>query len=310
MTVRQYRYLLVASFLLGLIGGLFDTLVPSALPASLSLAVESQLAAFSERLLILFSVVVLAGIVLQAISVIGLYRFRPWAPRLALVITVVGILMNVSFGAKASSAWAYLFQETSQILWGLILGVIYFSPLKSRFARDGQHMQSNEASVALSTAKEDSFRMEVEQRYRKLIATGNDQVKWRLQWVDILEAKNLSGQPQEQKRKAALGAACRLLNIEATEANLQLGTVSELADVLEGDYHSTEMAKNRRSDRMIGFSIVFFCAAVLGAVFLALGNIWLGVLCFLFAALNAGIVVSMSTGKPVWVNKLFMEYYW
>lgn len=135
MTSQNYRTLLIASVAFGLMGGLFDLIVPSALPEAFSAAQESHDDSLSDSQLIFAAIVCIPlGIAVLA-STIGLYLFRHWAPKLALATTVPSIALSVLTGPIVFSGWSIALTETSSILWGAVLAITYFSPMKDRFIR-------------------------------------------------------------------------------------------------------------------------------------------------------------------------------
>lgn len=135
MTPRTYRTLLTASLVLGIVGALFDVLFPSALPAAFSHAQEAQDSSFSTAAMLVGAVGGLLLLVTGIASTIGLYVFRPWAPRLALVTTALAFLVMPPLGATALSGWAMGLTQLGSTLWGAVLAIAYFTPLSERFAR-------------------------------------------------------------------------------------------------------------------------------------------------------------------------------
>jgi hypothetical protein len=133
MTPRTYRALLLASVVLGIFGAIFDNVFPSALPAALVQAQEAHDSSLSTPYALLH---VFAGLILLIIaftSAVGLYKFRSWAPRLALVSTALALPSFLLLGATASSGYSMALNEISSMLWGAVLALAYFSPLRERF---------------------------------------------------------------------------------------------------------------------------------------------------------------------------------
>ena len=135
MTTSQFRSLLIASLVLGLAAGLVDTIFPSAVPEALFQAHAAYDASLSAPtpMLIFSMLVALIGVVGYIAAFIGLFTFRPWAPRVAIFTTVLLILVSPGIGASVSSGWASALTELSSTLWGVVLAVVYFSPLKEKF---------------------------------------------------------------------------------------------------------------------------------------------------------------------------------
>ena len=135
MTPRTYRFLLVGSLVLGVVGAVFDILFPSALPSAFSQAQEAQDVSLSIATILFGGIAGLIILVGGIASTVGLYLFRPWAPRLALATTALGILVVPAFGAMALSGWAMAITELSSTLWGAVLAIAFFSSLSERFTR-------------------------------------------------------------------------------------------------------------------------------------------------------------------------------
>jgi hypothetical protein len=310
MTPGNYRRLLVASVVLGIIASLLDMMFPSALPTVLVQAKEAEFKSWSNSFAQLMTTASLFLIALKLISVVGLYRFSSWAPRLALISTALGILLNIPIGVEISSGWAAFLTELSITSWGVVLTLSYFSPLKNRFARAGQYQHGKRLDAIQHTTTEELSYEEIERRFNRLISSPEDQIRWRRQWDDILETNNLSGQSPEQKHQAAQRAACRLLGLQENESNRILPVITELTDVLQGNLGSSEMAQTRRKNRLAGYSFVVFGSAGLGLACVFGNHPWLGGFCLAFALSMLGVVISLRSGRPAWVTELFMEYFW
>jgi hypothetical protein len=133
MTPSLYRTFLIAALVLGLLGSLFDVLVPSALPPEFVKLQESLEQAPSATTVVLMTLFGLVALALLIAATIGLYLFRPWAPLTALLATVIVIPLAVALGPTVVSGWSAAFTELSSTLWGAVLALTYFSPLKERF---------------------------------------------------------------------------------------------------------------------------------------------------------------------------------
>jgi uncharacterized RDD family membrane protein YckC len=139
MSTSQFRYLLTASLIFGLAGAFFDSIFSSAVPEALSQAETALNAKVSVPMLIFTIAAALIGLVGYIAAIIGLFRFRSWAPRIAVSTTVVLILATPAIGADVSSGWASALTELSTTLWGVVLAVVYFSPIKEQFIATREH---------------------------------------------------------------------------------------------------------------------------------------------------------------------------
>ncbi len=136
MTQSLFRSLLVANVVLSLVGGICDLVFPELVPASLRDADDALLDSLSRQ----FAITVAAGatfiVVVQIVATIGLFLFRPWAPRIAVIasLLVLAILPVVRYSLH--SGWATAVLDLSNMLWGGILALVYYSPIKDWFSRE------------------------------------------------------------------------------------------------------------------------------------------------------------------------------
>lgn len=131
MTPARYRALIAVSILLGLAGGALDLLVPSLLPPAFTTAMEAEDPFASP---VLLQVVLVAAVATLA-AVVGLWLFRPWAPRWALLTSAFSMPIYVLQGANMFSGWSMMLVDLSSMTWGAVLALTFFSPLRGRFAR-------------------------------------------------------------------------------------------------------------------------------------------------------------------------------
>lgn len=132
MSPLWFRILVVTSLLLGNVSALLEPLFPrfvnSELVPIIKDASATQVAAhISLSAIYLF-------VLTSAVSAVGLLLFRRWARTLALYSTIFGLLLvpfliSVEFKTAISSSLTV----ASDLLWGAVLALAYFSPLRRRF---------------------------------------------------------------------------------------------------------------------------------------------------------------------------------
>lgn len=135
MTPRTYRALLLASLAFGILGALFDTVVPSALPDAFSQAQEAYDASQTTTYLLLTGFGALILFIVGVASFVGLYLLRSWAPRLAIIATALAAPITILIGPMAVSGWTTTLNELSSMVWGVVLILPYLSPLREHFAK-------------------------------------------------------------------------------------------------------------------------------------------------------------------------------
>ena len=132
-TEKQFRGILLASFVLGIAGAFLDVVAPTLIPQPLVDASGSLQDSESQLSMVGLTVAGCVLIVGGLISLYGLWFFRRWAPRWALGITVLTYLVYPFFGHTLVSALAATFTDISTLLWGAVLAMAFLPPLKERF---------------------------------------------------------------------------------------------------------------------------------------------------------------------------------
>jgi hypothetical protein len=136
MTIAQYRLLLIAFVVVGIAGGALDLLFPALLPEEFQIAQKHLDDGLSTGRTFIFTIVGVCTVAFGIASTYGLYRFRPWAPRLALVTTVLSLLVWPIGGAFAQSGAAVGLNFLASYLWGAAVALAYIPPLNSMFKGD------------------------------------------------------------------------------------------------------------------------------------------------------------------------------
>jgi hypothetical protein len=133
LTKRALRFLIVAELLLAIIGGVLTVFTTSLLPEELQ-AYEQAVAeaGYTTREWVLLGVGIVL-LILVLISSIGLFVF--WRPaRLFYLLTLIaGVALAPFYGPYVDAGWGTLFQEAAMIISGVILALIYYSPLRDLY---------------------------------------------------------------------------------------------------------------------------------------------------------------------------------
>lgn len=136
-TPKLFRYFLAANLALVVAGSFVDAVFPALVPDVLSDAHsklgDAEMASYELHHWLLLGVASALLIGLVIASYVGLFLFKRWGRRVAVLSTLLAIPFYVPFGPQLQSGWATLLLETSMMLWGAILAMAYFSPLKTRF---------------------------------------------------------------------------------------------------------------------------------------------------------------------------------
>ena len=146
-----FRFLVVASIAIAILGASVDSFVPGLLPTVLEDAYEAYAAAEEPTMSYALALGGLALVLLigAVVGTIGLVLFRPWGRPLSLWLSVLAMLSYPFLGPVVSSGWGTMLTETSMMLWGAALAMAYFAEIKVRFERDF-------ANNAMQSAHEDA----------------------------------------------------------------------------------------------------------------------------------------------------------
>jgi urea transporter len=134
ITPSLFRKLLLLSIICAVMGGLLDIVLPNLIPASLYQAQEEVEQSASHTEFIILLLIGIPIIIVNIISVVGLFCFRPWAPRIAIIATLLSFMIYPLLGYSLSSGWAQALIDFSTLLWGVVLTLTYCSPIRKRFA--------------------------------------------------------------------------------------------------------------------------------------------------------------------------------
>ena len=136
LTVKNYRLILAAwivTSLLGILIGLFtEPLLPPELLAYQKASSEKDMPLIP---LLFLSSYTLISLIALIIATFGLFRFRSYARTLFLILTFCILPIYFFMGPWIETGYESPFYELSSVLTGLILGIIYFSPLRDKFRK-------------------------------------------------------------------------------------------------------------------------------------------------------------------------------
>jgi hypothetical protein len=135
VTIAQYRLLLIAFLVVGVAGGALDLVFPALLPEEFQVAQQHHDDGLSTGRTFIFTIAGLCTLLFGIVSTYGLYQVRPWAPRFALVTTVLAVLVWPLGGAFAQSGAAMGLDFLASYLWGAAVVLAHVPPLNSMFER-------------------------------------------------------------------------------------------------------------------------------------------------------------------------------
>jgi hypothetical protein len=137
MTRKNFRILLVLSWLLLIAGIVASFLTENSLPPELQSYLERVENAPLANGEIVLAVVDVAFFVLAVVLTVGLFRFRRWAKSLLPMSYVLGLALIPGNGPYVESGWASFLFFLGSSVDGIILALVYFSPLREFFEMNG-----------------------------------------------------------------------------------------------------------------------------------------------------------------------------
>ena len=128
-----FRFLILASLALGILGAVLDLVIPGSLPAGLAAAYDEHVDEEPLSLILVLGVVSIVIAVGAVAGTIGLFMFKPWSRTVAFGFSVLSLVIYPFLGPVLQSGWALMLTEAAMMSWGGALAMAYFSELRSRF---------------------------------------------------------------------------------------------------------------------------------------------------------------------------------
>jgi phosphoglycerol transferase MdoB-like AlkP superfamily enzyme len=132
---RLLRILVVAELLMIVLGVAVALLTEPSLPEPLRDWVQAEAEVEPTAGFLVLTGFGFLMVVALVVSNIGLFFFWRFARPLYLVTTLAPVLLLPAFGPDVSSGWAAMFDDLGMILSGIIIALIYWSPLRDLFER-------------------------------------------------------------------------------------------------------------------------------------------------------------------------------
>lgn len=133
-----FRTMVVASWLLTLLGGALDWLWPQGLPQAWRALWDAQLDAAAVDMTttdVLLGLLLLFYMVAGMAGMVALCLFKPWGRSLSLWLTLLGFLIYACMGPYIASGPVQALLDAGSSLWAAALALAYGSPLAQRFGR-------------------------------------------------------------------------------------------------------------------------------------------------------------------------------
>lgn len=126
---KQFRILVTLSIVTATIYAVISLLGESLLPWPIREYNQMQAMAGFKASDWLFLVFACQFVIISVVAFVGLYRFSPWARSLTVAVWLIGLLGTPFSGPMVEPALAVAFYDCSSVLFGMIIALIYFSPV-------------------------------------------------------------------------------------------------------------------------------------------------------------------------------------
>ena len=131
MSLTQYRFLIAVSVVSLILSAVVDLLFTDLLPPAFAEALLQQDAIrMNSEWFLLYAICTIVILILGAVSTVGLYLLRNWAPKLSLIVTLISLPFGLCMELAMSGLAATLF-IISCMAWGAILAIAFFAPPQS-----------------------------------------------------------------------------------------------------------------------------------------------------------------------------------
>lgn len=133
MTQSNYKLIVFLSLVVGIAAGGVDHVFPALLPEGASEFLEQTVPDEPTWEIVTLGFLGLGMLIMALAGTYGLYRFRPWAPRVALLSTVGAVVASVLMGPSVVSGVSAALGYVSSALWGAALILPYLDEYRTWF---------------------------------------------------------------------------------------------------------------------------------------------------------------------------------
>jgi magnesium-transporting ATPase (P-type) len=133
ITKRLFRTLILTALFLSMAGAMVTSLTASLLPPEIQAYLDAASQDVPTSQVVLLVILFVVTIPLMCAAVVGLCLFWPPARGLYLWITIVSVALTPLFGPYCDYGWGQTFLAAADILEGVILALVYWSPVKDYF---------------------------------------------------------------------------------------------------------------------------------------------------------------------------------
>jgi len=136
---RQLRILIVLNWLLTIIAAIVFLSTRTSLPTELKTYLENQKSLGESSADGIFLWVDVSLLVFAIAASIGLFLFKRWARNFLLAIYLFSVLLIPTRAVYINTGWAQLMFSLADMTGGMILALVFFSPLSALFDSPGDN---------------------------------------------------------------------------------------------------------------------------------------------------------------------------
>ena len=129
-----FRTILIAGLITAIIGVVAGITLADTLPTILQeylIQVENEEMSNNTAIILLIAVVTV--LILLIISTIGLWKFKNWARIIYIVATIAFLPLYPVMGPIVMNPWEAMFGDIALILEGILIAMMFFSPINKEF---------------------------------------------------------------------------------------------------------------------------------------------------------------------------------
>jgi len=135
MSKNKFRIIIISSLILAVLSAGFDFLFPNEIIASVNEFIVEIEPDYSD--LEFYTIMGVGSLVVIAVifSLVGILMFKSWARHLYIASYILVLPIYFTGGLYVSSGFSQAMYDLSMILSGVIIALMYFSPVKDYFVK-------------------------------------------------------------------------------------------------------------------------------------------------------------------------------
>ncbi len=133
MNKNNFRILVVITFILSVLAGVYDFIWPSEIITQISDYAYEIEPEYSDFQIMIVSVIAVLLLVCAAVSFVGLLLFKNWGRHLYIAGFIIAFPLYPFMGVSVVSGANQLIYDLAMVLSGVLIAVCYYSPISKQF---------------------------------------------------------------------------------------------------------------------------------------------------------------------------------